>query len=412
MFENYLLNDKKHDNNELNIDIILSKISNILNKTFNIEQKRTIKFYPSKSNIERINFACPICGDSSKSIYKKRGNLYINTMIYKCFNCDTTMNFIRFCERFNEQFDINDKLQIYNFIDNKKINFKSDNNILLKSLNKLIKLNDFVNYINSNTNKLNIPFLDFKPIKKDSIFYKYLVYKRKIFNLNNIYQAQYKVIRNNKVSNFIPIIVFLNTIPIDDELYLVGIQLRNLNQDKNYRFFKIYEFDALYNIMYPNEEIDDIEMIIYNKLSHFFNIFNVDFNKTVYVFEGFLDSLFCNNSIGMVGASNDKNLINMLIDNNIDIDIRFFYDNDDLGYKKSLYMLNKGYSVFLWRKLFKDIIDNSTNKYIVKKELEKIKDLNDLVIYTNNPNVFKDLNLQNYFSIDKFDKIYLNLKEF
>ena len=35
---------------------------------------------------DKLNFACPYCGDSERDPNKKRGNLYLSTQTYKCFN--------------------------------------------------------------------------------------------------------------------------------------------------------------------------------------------------------------------------------------------------------------------------------------------------------------------------------------
>ena len=44
-------------------------LQNILNKEFSVVSKRKISDFH-----DRLNFACPYCGDS-KNAYKKRGNL-------------------------------------------------------------------------------------------------------------------------------------------------------------------------------------------------------------------------------------------------------------------------------------------------------------------------------------------------
>ena len=62
---------------------IKSLVQNVINKEFSNQHKRRIDEYA-----DRLNLACPYCGDSSKSVYKKRGNLYFNKLFYICFNCD------------------------------------------------------------------------------------------------------------------------------------------------------------------------------------------------------------------------------------------------------------------------------------------------------------------------------------
>ena len=47
---------------------------------------------------DKINFRCPLCGDSRKSSTKKRGFWYCNTASFFCFNCSTGMSGIKFLQ--------------------------------------------------------------------------------------------------------------------------------------------------------------------------------------------------------------------------------------------------------------------------------------------------------------------------
>ena len=75
---------------ELDRSYIKSKIQEILNHAHPEQQKKYIKDYP-----ERLNFACPVCGDSQKQLTKKRGNLYFKNMMYICFNEGCNMSFLK-----------------------------------------------------------------------------------------------------------------------------------------------------------------------------------------------------------------------------------------------------------------------------------------------------------------------------
>lgn len=46
----------------------------------------------------KINFKCPICGDSKKNINKKRGWFYRDNCSFYCFNCGTGMSGIKFLQ--------------------------------------------------------------------------------------------------------------------------------------------------------------------------------------------------------------------------------------------------------------------------------------------------------------------------
>ena len=78
---------------------IKSLVQNVINKEFSNQHKRRIDEYA-----DRLNLACPYCGDSSKSVYKKRGNLYFNKLFYICFNCDKKTSLDKLARDFNEKF--------------------------------------------------------------------------------------------------------------------------------------------------------------------------------------------------------------------------------------------------------------------------------------------------------------------
>ena len=98
-------------------------------------------------------------------------------------------------------------------------------------------------------------------------------------------------------------------------------------------------------------DLDINTLSIYNKISYFFNILHVDFGSEVTLFEGYLDSLFYPNSLGAVGTNTDTRFLE---DN--DIELKFFYDNDNTGHKKSVEKLSNGFPVFLWEKLFEYVL--------------------------------------------------------
>ena len=122
-----------------------------------------------------------------------------------------------------------------------------------------------------------------------------------------------------------------------------------------------------------------------NMLSQLFNICLIDYSKPVTLFEGPLDSFLFNNSIANAGAN--KNFP-------FDLNVRYFYDSDKNGRKKSLEKIDNEKEVFLWEKLKRDLELPDRPKW----------DLNDLMIYLRNNNV-KTPYFENYFSKNKLDAI-------
>jgi hypothetical protein len=365
---------------DIDIKYIVDIIQNVLNDVHVVEEKKKIDVDLNKHK-PQISFACPICGDSVKNMYLKRGHLYLNNFFYKCYNDETcSSSFTRFCKRFGVKINPEQKLLIYNHIDNNyKFQPKDDyTNILL---NKLININDYIDYCNSGKNKL----YDVKPITFGTPQYFYLK-DRYVMDFNNIYQGTLKM--TEKWNEYV--IVIMNR----SEDKLLGVNLRNLKEDKAKRIYKILDFEYIYNQLCIGKdcETDDSEIYTYNKISNIYNILNVSYDLPIHVFEGYLDSIFFPNSVSSSGKSGN---IDILLNN--DLNLKFIYDNDKGGIDKAINMIDKGYSVFLWKKLLKDI--GIKHKFI--------KDINDLVIHYGNDNIYRDLKLDRYFSIDQFDKIWL-----
>jgi len=379
---------------------VLTKLQNILDKVHKEPQKRKIVEYH-----DRIACACPVCGDSQKSLTKKRGNLY--DLWYKCFNCDTYMSFTKLCDTFNEPINMDQRIAMYKYID-ENTHYKKTDDYILEEMDKLIELDEFLEYFN---NRKNSWLYDIKPVEKNSHVYQYLKYERLIEDFSQIYQGIYRVVKSGKTVFETRVMISMN-MTMGDVNKVLGIQIRNLEKDKNKRFYKIVEFEELYNYINPTKPLDDLEAISYNKLSHFYNILNIDFEKPITIFEGFLDSIFYPNSVGLVGAKNDQDILKFLTESDENLDIYFFYDNDVTGIFKATKMLKNGFPVFLWNKLFNKLLEKSKNKYDAKRKLNNIIDLNDMVKRANNPNIYKSLKLDTFFSVDEFDLMYIDKLEY
>lgn len=372
---------------ELDIDYIKAKIIEVLKNAHKDSRKHVVKDFS-----DRLNFSCPICQDSLNP-NKRRANIYKNNPLFLiCFNEGCRSSIINLFKNFNIEIDPSKKQDIYNYAES-NIKFKKKDIYVPEHLDKLIDINKLAEFLNSNPEH---KITNFKPIQNNSAAYQYLKYDRLISNYENIYEANYAVTDkwNEKV------IVLLNK--SDDKI--LGMQIRNLKSGEK-RLFKVYNFEKLYNIM-NSKPLDEIEALGYNKISNFYNILNINWDETVTIFEGFLDSLFYPNSIGGIGINSIDTDLNFLFD--AGVDLQFFFDQDSVGIKKALKMLNQGHKVFLWQKLVEDLIKNKKDKYEAKKYAIKIKDLNKLAQEMKNPNPYEKLKLNRYFSNDLFDKLYLD----
>lgn len=367
-----------------------SIVERILDKEFTDSRKRKTILYPKN----RIQFACPYCGDSHKNPNAKRGNLYFNRLMYVCFNCEKKTTFTKLSKDFNQQIDPEKRMEMIEYI-NQNLQYEEVKDDFTEAkFEKLIDFEDLKRVLNSDF----VNITDFKPIDKTKGIYKYLI-NRGIGDemQKNIYQAKYQMGENNHQW----VICMLNR--KGDKI--LGMQIRNLKSGKN-RMFKIYNYENLLEWINHEKkikgeetiEMDISEVAIYNKLSYYFNMLNVDFSRKITIFEGYLDSLFYPNSIGLVGVSTDTKFLE-----NNNLDIQFFYDNDHAGHKKSEEKIKQQFPVFLWKKLFTEIVERKDSKDPDRHfyRLNQIKDLgklNELM-----PSSYKKLKLFDYFSEDGYD---------
>jgi hypothetical protein len=363
---------------------IKSLIQSILDKEFKNSEKRRIHEYH-----DRLNFACPICQDS-KDNRKKRGNLYFNRLILVCFNCGAKVSLDRVCKQFSQPIDADKKLEITEYLNSQiQVNdyqndideFEFQNLHSLTDIERIFKEKDF-------------SISDFSPVNTGSTVARYLA-DRGIAGdmLKNIYQAKWWYTE----TRYENIICFLNR----KEDKILSIQIRNLKPGKK-RMFKIFNWETLWKWINGRDEVDSVDinqLVILNKLSYYFNLLNIDFDQPITVFEGFLDSLFFPNSIGIIGVNTSLSFL----ENNSGLQLRYFFDNDYAGNLKTEQKLKAGYPCFIWNKLFDTIVKSKSNvdPYKLMYRISKVKDLNDLDTLV--PKSYYKLKLENYFSIDGYD---------
>ena len=367
--------------NEIEDSYIVQVLQEIVNTEHTDPRKRKV-FYNKSGNV-LASIACPYCQDSSKNAYNYRGNINRN-LFFKCFNCEKQTHFLGLCKDFKIQIDPDKRMILnQNLSESKKATSNSSNDYISAKLDKLLSLDDLTRIFNSGDEIIT----DFKPVQPGSTIERYLI-KRKIFNDSNIYQATYWKGSDWKE----PIICILNK--RDDKV--LGMQIRNI-KDGKLRFFKIYNYESLHKWI-GSEHLSLEEYYSYNKLSYYFNVLNVNFDTTITLFEGYIDSIFYPNSIGVTGVNTDLSFFE-----NNDLDIQYFFDNDDSGYKKSDEKIKLGYKVFLWNKMFESIVEKKVtdDPHSLLHRISKIKDLNKLSQIVENPYI--TLNLKGFFSRDIFD---------
>lgn len=374
---------------ELDKDYIKSRVLDVLKSAHRDPRKWKIKEFP-----DRLQYSCPVCGDSEKAPGRKlRGTLYYSNMMHICFNEDNcNCSFPKLMTTYGVELDLQKKMDIYDYID-ANIKYKKDDNFVISKLDKLIDINELTEKFNADPDS---QFSNFSPVQPKSAVYQHLKYDRLISNFENIYEADFQM----SPKWVEKVMVILNK--SGDKV--LGLQVRNLKSGYK-RMFKTYNFEKLYNMMHPDEPLDEIEAVSYNKISNFYNILNVNWDQKVTIFEGYIDSIFFPNSIGAIGLNSIDEMSFLMSD---DLQLQFFFDQDNVGVKKSVKMLEDGHRVFLWQKFVERLIKNKKDKYSAKRYMHTIKDLNKLVQEMKNTDPFNKLKLNDYFSNDKFDRLYLD----
>lgn len=366
------------------LDNVKIKLVKILNTSFSNEYKRKIYTYP-----DRWNFCCPICGDSVSDNYKKRGNLYLNSMSYHCYNCGCHYGINSFLHLFNEELSDDDKIAIHEIQQNskkfeKKFHGSKSISLIYQLLGKVavpksifFKINDLTSpYKNTFvSNYLNSRKID---IRK----WKYFAFREKsnelyILNINQDdriigYQIRQLDI-NSKKSRYLTRSLSKMYIEMFDKR-IDSIVEKILNKVENSKKF-IDEEDGIENIV---AHLD--------KLSGLFNIMNIDVSRQLTITEGPIDSLMVDNCVALQGATKMNDYFD-----NVE-SVRYLFDNDITGRKHAIDKIKKHKQVFLWDMYFEKI-----------RCVDKIKDVNDLV----KCNKFKIDVFNTCFSDNEFDIIMI-----
>lgn len=249
------------------------------------------------------NFRCPICGDSKKHISKRRCWALTrkdsdNLVIY-CHNCGYSSGLKNFLKNTN--------IYLYNEYSKKEreenINNLKEGTLLSKSKTRSnINIDTPINY----QFKLNQKY--FKPARD---FKQAIDFCKKRNILDHIDELYYCIHPNNLCSGMI---IFPCYMPDNENLYAFSAR------HTEFKRFYIHSKNESFKV---------------------FNIFNVDLNENVFIFESIIDSYTMTNSIAALGSDISENVLKL-----IKYPI-FCFDNDTTGRKKTLKYLDKKYRCFI-----------------------------------------------------------------
>jgi transcription elongation factor Elf1 len=261
-------------------------------KYIGLVSSRLDKFAKKKEGL--YNFRCPYCGDSQRTKSKARGYIYQlkNDHNFKCHNCGTSRTFTNFLK------DLDTVLYDQYVMERYK-----EGTTGKRSQTKTPEFN----FEKPNFSKKSYDLPTIAELNKEHFARKYLE-DRKIPNnyLRELYFCEkFKEWTNtqkhtfDKVEQDEPRII----IPLINKEEIFGFQGRSLNK---------------------NSKVKYITIILNENHPKIYNLDKPDYNKTVYVVEGPIDSMFLDNSIAMVGADIDK----MFFLSNFETEFVMVYDNE------------------------------------------------------------------------------------
>lgn len=268
-------------------------MSFIDSKYIGLISTRLQKFKQVKNNL--YNFRCPYCGDSQRNKNKARGYIYQlkNDHNYKCHNCGISKSFTNFLK------DLDATLYDQYVMERYK------NGTTGKNSNTPMPTFEFQKPVFEKKNKINLPtiaelntehpakiYLQNRKIPEK--FLKELYYCENFKEWTNGQKYTFETADNDEPRIIIPLI---------NKGELFGFQGRSLNKYSKVKYITII--------------LDEHHPKIYG-------LDKVDWDKTVYVTEGPIDSMFIDNAIAMVGADLDK----MFFISNYDVDFVMVYDNE------------------------------------------------------------------------------------
>jgi len=344
--------------------------------------KRMIKEMPG-----RLALACPYCGDSTTDVHKKRGNLYWDTLQYHCYNCSVHSNVYQLLKDYNLNFqNREDSITVIDYIQQQKIETQETEVLELGIFKKIFDL--------APTKTQLKQWFGFKDIEPGDPGFFYLR-NRMLSHKLEYFMYSPKDRR----------LVVLNLAPQDK---VIGFQTRSLNKRQNSRYLT-YDIEKIYGETGQSLEATEEELISLKKISTLFGVLLVDLQRETTMFEGPIDAMFIQNSIGLATAGRDTTEFDEIPT------IKYMFDNDATGKKKMMQKLKRGKKIFVWDKFLKETkLDIKWDKFLQNLDKNErniypsgLNDLNDLIIASYHLKDKSIKNLSDYFTDNKLDAFYL-----
>jgi predicted RNA-binding Zn-ribbon protein involved in translation (DUF1610 family) len=331
-----------------------------------ILQQRFTNEFPKQQVLAkhgRVNFACPYCGDSMKNSYAKRANFILDGKhkgFFKCHNCGE----FKRIDHFFTDFKVQLRLDAVNYLTENLGNFSTQSNTKY-DMSILLDMDSIDKYAIDRHEFLK--YFGLVEVKGSPVWPW----------LTNRVQYQQDKFLYNRDKNYLLMLNLTRTGKI------LGAQKRMF---KGANRFETYKLSKLYEHMNRTLKVTPEELDYLDTLSMVFNICLISFEKSVTLFEGPMDSFLFKNSIANTGAN--KTLP-------VDIQVRYWYDDDKTGRQRALQHITQSEQVFLWDRFKKDFNLPYRTKW----------DLNDVLVYLKSIDSKENLFFDKYFSGDPLDLI-------
>ena len=320
---------------------------------------------------DRINFACPICGDSESDDRKKRGNIFLKTNSYKCFDCGRFYDIKGFLLElkflgYNTE-DIPQGLMLKTDMGGDS-GFRANQNISFVADGLTEAISDIC-----------IPREEFK---KKFYLLEITESKKLGYMRSRCFYEYHRFLYSEYMDK-----IFILNLDITTDM-VISYQERNFekNSKNRYKTFKLSRMYEEFRMEIPeSDQFNELD-----SLSIYFNITNVNLNRPITYMEGPIDAYLMPNSVSLSSVHNQPPFISPTT--------RYLLDFDNAGLKVAKKYIKQRQSVFLWRKFLRD--------YNIQWDDGDKIDYNDLVKILMERKIKKP-NLDKYFSSDPMDVIWL-----
>ena len=299
---------------------------------------RLDKFKHVKSGT--YNFRCPYCGDSEKHRNKARGYLFTKNsgLVYKCHNCGVGRSFGNFLK--DQAMDLYDEYVMERYkagLTGKGRNVADPTFKIEKP--KFKKKGELQSIERLNNEHPAVGYLQGRQIPKEH--FANLYYTDKFCTWVNTQKPTFKDVKKDHPRIIIPF--------IDTNGEWFGFQGRSLNPDDKLRYITIM--------------LDESRIKV-------FGLNRVDFDKTVYITEGPIDSLYIDNAIAMAGADVDWSLLS-------NKEAVFVFDNEQRNKEIITRMekvIEKGYEIVIWPENLQE--KDLNDMYIAGHDVQSLVEFN------------------------------------